>query len=76
MWTPKEYLAQALSFFMLRRGELTILLHPLSGSHAVEDHTGRAMWLGPEYRLNLNVLPEVDGDLPQYPELGLGYHGK
>ena len=30
----------------------------------------------PEYRLNLNVLPELGGDAPQYPELGLGYHGK
>ena len=75
VWTPKESLWQALSFFMRRRGELTVLLHPLS-SHAVEDHTGRAVWLGPEYRLNLNILPEVGGDPPQYPELGLGYHGK
>ena len=74
VWTPIESLGKAMSFFMRRRSELTVLLHPLSG-HAVEDHTGRAMWLGPEYRLNLNVLPELGGDAPQYPELGLGYHG-
>ena len=31
------------------------------------------MWLGPPFRLNLNALDD-DGDPPQYPELGLGYH--
>ena len=54
------------------RGELSVFFHPLS-AHAVEDHVGRSMWLGPPFRLNLNALDD-DGDPPQYPELGLGYH--
>ncbi len=58
---------------MRRRGELSILVHPLT-EHAIEDHTGRAMWLGPSYRPNLNVL--TGSDDPQYPELGLGYNAK
>eukprot|EP01062_Namystynia_karyoxenos_P067223 TRINITY_DN61122_c0_g1_i1.p2 TRINITY_DN61122_c0_g1~~TRINITY_DN61122_c0_g1_i1.p2 ORF type:complete len:235 (+),score=36.10 TRINITY_DN61122_c0_g1_i1:89-793(+) len=79
VWVPAEYLGDAMSWFMINRGELSILLHPLT-EHPVEDHSGRAMWLGPQYRLNLNVLPPVGsttpggfGDPPQYPELGLGY---
>jgi aromatic ring-cleaving dioxygenase len=35
VWVPLEYLAEALSFFTLRRRELTILIHPLT-SNAVE----------------------------------------
>jgi len=38
-WVPKEYFAQAMSFFMRERGALTILLHPLT-RHEVEDHSG------------------------------------
>jgi len=74
VWAPKEYFPQALSFFTINRGELTILLHPLT-RHDVEDHTGRAVWLGPPFPLDLHVLPvEVEGPcLSQYPELGLGY---
>ena len=72
-WVPKEYFTEALNFFMQRRGELTILMHPLS-RHAVEDHAARNMWLGPPMRLDLTVLTEDIGDVPlQYPELKLGY---
>jgi DOPA 4,5-dioxygenase len=76
VWTPKEYFAQAMSWFMRNRGELSILLHPLS-RHEVEDHTGRSMWLGPPFRLDLTVLTEDLGHVPlEYPELGLGYSAK
>jgi len=76
VWTPKEYLAQALSFFMRNKGDLSILLHPLS-AHEVEDHTSRSMWLGPSYRLDLTVLSPDIGQIPfQYPELQLGYSAK
>lgn len=64
-----------MSYMMINRGGLTILLHPLS-NHAIEDHSGRAMFLGPPLTLDLTVLSETGGDEPQYPELGLGYHGK
>eukprot|EP01059_Diplonema_ambulator_P001929 TRINITY_DN11589_c0_g1_i1.p4 TRINITY_DN11589_c0_g1~~TRINITY_DN11589_c0_g1_i1.p4 ORF type:complete len:103 (+),score=40.69 TRINITY_DN11589_c0_g1_i1:380-688(+) len=72
-WVPEEYLPQVLSFFMQQRGELSILIHPLT-KHAVEDHSGRAMWLGKPWYLNLEVL---EGDDPaEYPQLGLGYNAK
>ena len=76
VWTPKESFADVLSFFMLRRGELSILLHPLT-PHTVQDHSGRAMWLGKSFSLDLTVLCEgCHKDESQYPELGLGYSGK
>ena len=66
-----------MSFFMRRRGELSILLHPLT-DHPIQDHTGRAMWMGTPYKIDLTCLSEYspgpDGeDAPQYPELELGY---
>ena len=73
VWVPKEYFADAMSLFMERRGELSILLHPLT-RHEVEDHWSRNMWLGPPFRLDLTVLSEDIGHVPlQYPELKLGY---
>ena len=73
VWTPKESIAEAMSFFMLRRGDLSILFHPLT-PNPVEDHTGRVMWLGPPFRLDLTVLCEhCPEDSPQYKELKLGY---
>ena len=72
VWVPREYLAAVLDVVLRERGELSVFFHPLS-AHAVEDHVGRSMWLGPPFRLNLNALDD-DGDPPQYPELGLGYH--
>jgi len=74
VWTPREYLASVLSFMMRRRGENSVLLHPLS-RHCVEDHYGRAIFLGPPSRLDLKVL-DADSrecDHAQYPELRLGY---
>lgn len=77
VWTPFESMAAVLSFVMLHRGETTVLLHPLT-RHCVEDHSGRAMWLGPPFRIDLTVLEHDDPecDRPQYPELGLGYSAK
>lgn len=73
VWAPAESLASALSFFMRRRGELSILLHPL-GPHEVEDHHARSMWLGDPWKIDLTGLPEEQEAVgSQYPELGLGY---
>ena len=72
-WVPKEYLNEALSFFMQRRGELTILIHPRS-RYEKEDHFSRSMWLGPPMRLDPTCLAIDFGEPPiQYPELKLGY---
>ena len=72
-WVPKEHFTAVLSFFMQRRGELTILIHPLT-RYVNEDHGARNMWLGPPMRIDPTVLPEDIGKPPfQYPELKLGY---
>ena len=72
-WVPREYLNEAMSFFMQRRGELTILFHPRT-RWEVEDHGGRNMWIGPPYRLDFTALVEDIGEPPaQYRELKLGY---
>ena len=62
-----------LSFAMLNRGDLTILLHPL-GNNEVDDHTIDAMWLGESSRLDLSPLDPEGGDDPECPELGLDYN--
>ena len=64
-----------MSFMMLNRGDLTILLHPL-GPNEMIDHTKDAMWLGPSFRLNLDALSPDRADRPQYPELRLGYNAR
>jgi len=75
VWTTIEYVGIVLSWFMLNRQELTILLHPLTNNEA-EDHYGRSMWLGPSLRLDFTVLNGsdlVDGG-SEYPELQIGYN--
>ena len=58
---------------MQRRGELTILVHPLT-RYSVEDHAARSMWLGPPMKLDFTALSMDDEETPfQYPELKLGY---
>ncbi|ORX63660.1 hypothetical protein K493DRAFT_322095 [Basidiobolus meristosporus CBS 931.73] len=76
VWCPREYLSQVLSFFILNRRGLSILIHPLS-RHEVLDHTERSMWLGTPYPLDITALQEELDEVPfQYPELGLGYSAK
>ena len=72
-WVPKEYFAEVVSFFMQRRGELTILVHPLP-RYEVEDHFARNMWIGTPMRLDMTGLESDTKETPlQYPELKLGY---
>ncbi|KAJ3271556.1 hypothetical protein HDV01_006518 [Terramyces sp. JEL0728] len=75
-WVPIEYFAQAYSFFTLNRGDLSVLLHPLTREQQ-RDHTERAVWLGKPIPLKVDELPELsDAEPKQYPELGLGYSKK
>ena len=72
-WVPKEYFCDVVSFFIQRRGELTILVHPLT-RYEVEDHFARNMWIGPPMRLDMTGLENDTIETPkQYPELKLGY---
>ena len=61
---------------MMNRGILTILIHPRT-RYEVEDHFGRAMWLGLPYRINLDggIVPDSGEQEPaEYPNLQLGYN--
>merc|ERR1711890_132869 len=72
-WVPKEYLNEALSFFMQRRGELTILIHPRTRWEN-EDHFGRNLWIGPPMKIDATVLAiDMEEHPIQYPELKLGW---
>ena len=64
-----------LSFTMLKRGSLSVLIHPLARNE-VEDHTVHKMWLGEAYPIDVSTLNATGGDEPQYPELNLGYSQK
>ncbi|KAI8073865.1 DOPA-like domain-containing protein [Gongronella butleri] len=73
VWAPKEYFAEAFSFFTLNRGELSILIHPLTTLPRT-DHSTRVSWLGKPFPIDLSALPLVeDNPLGQYPKLKLGY---
>ncbi|KAJ3362319.1 Splicing factor 3B subunit 3 [Kappamyces sp. JEL0680] len=73
VWVPKEYFSAAYSFFLLNRGSLSVLVHPLTQWEML-DHTDRATFLGRPYELRLEALSEYIDHVPlQYPELGLGY---
>jgi len=78
VWTPKEYLAHLTSFFLLNRGDLSILLHPIGGPigrSSYEDHDeDHVMWLGPSFRMDLDFLSKTAREPSQYPELRLGYN--
>jgi len=73
VWCPREKFSRTYSFFARNRGELSVLVHPLT-RREVLDHTVRAAWLGPPFPLDLANLRELLPQVPaQYPELGLGY---
>ena len=73
VWVPIEYYTIFLSFILLNRNNLSVLIHPLTREELL-DHTDRAVWLGKKYDLKLERLEEILDKLPiQYPELELGY---
>ncbi len=73
VWVPLESLAAFVSFLLVRRGPLSVLLHPLT-RYERDDHTKRAVWLGSPIPLRLDVLRDDLGAPPlQCPHLGLGY---
>src|SRR5215470_195508 len=54
-----EQLAPLVSWLTLNRGGLTVLVHPNTGED-LEDHRDRAMWLGEQVPLILDVLKKKD----------------
>jgi DOPA 4,5-dioxygenase len=73
VWCPIEYYARAYGWFLKSRGNLSVLIHPLT-RHVREDHSSRAAWMGQSVPLDISSLAEFVQDIPlQYPEMGLGY---
>ncbi len=54
-----DQLAPLLSWLALNRGDLTVFVHPNTGE-ALEDHRDRAIWLGTQVPLILDVLTRKD----------------
>ncbi|KZV86864.1 hypothetical protein EXIGLDRAFT_840425 [Exidia glandulosa HHB12029] len=76
IWCPKESFAEVFSYLTLHRGELSVLVHPLTREER-KDHDTRRVWMGPEYRLDLDALPRFSPQVPsQYHNLNLGYSSK
>ena len=74
VWVPKQYFVKVLSWFMLNRGNLSVLLHPLT-PQALKDHFERSMWLGHPFKIDPTVLKDETGPFmkSEHPELKLGY---
>lgn len=69
IWCPKESFAEVFSYLTLNRGELSVLVHPLTREER-KDHEVRRVWMGPEYRLDLDTLPRLSPQMPsQYHSL-------
>ncbi|OBZ75550.1 DOPA 4,5-dioxygenase [Grifola frondosa] len=73
IWCPSESFASVYSYLCLNRGDLSVLIHPLTREQR-KDHEIRQTWLGSSFQLNLSMSPVNSVDLPlQYPSLKLGY---
>jgi DOPA 4,5-dioxygenase len=74
VWCAREDFARCYSWFVLNRGQHSVLIHPLTREE-VADHSSRAAWLGTPVPLDYsNLTPVLDHTPSQYPELGLGYN--
>ncbi|KAI0035005.1 DOPA-like domain-containing protein [Vararia minispora EC-137] len=73
IWCPSESFAAVFSYLCQNRGELSVLVHPLTREERT-DHDTRKAWIGPSYPLDLSALPILSDSVPlQYPSLKLGY---
>ncbi|KAH9977424.1 DOPA-like domain-containing protein [Russula compacta] len=76
IWCPAESFASVFSYLCMNRGELSILVHPLTKEER-KDHQIRNAWLGPSFPLDLFALPVKSETIPlQYASLKLGYSSK
>ncbi|KAJ4475596.1 DOPA-like domain-containing protein [Lentinula aciculospora] len=78
IWAPAETFSSVFSYLCMNRGNLSILVHPLTreevNPYLFSDHEFRSAWLGPSFPLDLSTLPLRSDEIPlQYPSLRLGY---
>ncbi|RDW56404.1 dopa 4,5-dioxygenase [Coleophoma cylindrospora] len=72
IWVPDSSFSEVFFYLASNRGNLSVLVHPLTGSQR-RDHESRNAWMGTPWPIYLDVLP-LSGEIPlQYPELGLGW---
>ncbi|KAF5386945.1 hypothetical protein D9615_002023 [Tricholomella constricta] len=84
IWVPAETFSSVFSYLCMNRGDLSILVHPLTRDQVnaaypfhIPDHQVRNAWIGPPFPLDLDALPLRSEDIPlQYPSLKLGYSSK
>ncbi|KAI0355081.1 hypothetical protein OH77DRAFT_1425143 [Trametes cingulata] len=73
IWCPSESFVSVYSYLCLNRGNLSVLIHPLTREER-KDHEIRQAWLGPPFPLDLSTLPVRSDEVPlQYASLKLGY---
>ncbi|KAI9226116.1 MAG: DOPA-like domain-containing protein [Piptocephalis tieghemiana] len=76
VWTPKEEYSRVYDFVTSNRGNLSVLIHPIS-SQQRRDHSDRAVWLGRPLNLNFAYIRTDLGRIPlEHSDLGLGYSAK
>ncbi|KAF9239114.1 DOPA-like domain-containing protein [Melanogaster broomeanus] len=83
IWVPSISFAPVFSYLCQHRGNLSILVHPITremkGQVAASlssprDHEIRKAWIGPSYPIDTAHLPVLMDEIPlQYPSLKLGY---
>ncbi|KAF8589729.1 hypothetical protein K439DRAFT_1657773 [Ramaria rubella] len=67
IWCPSESFASVFSYLCQNRGELSVLVHPLTKEE-------RKAWIGDPWPIDLAALPVTSPSLPlQYASLKLGY---
>ncbi|EPS43060.1 hypothetical protein H072_2860 [Dactylellina haptotyla CBS 200.50] len=72
IWVPDSSFSDVFFYLAANRGNLSVLVHPLTASQR-QDHESRSAWMGTPWPIYLDALP-TEGDIPlQYPELGLGW---
>ncbi|KZT03468.1 uncharacterized protein LAESUDRAFT_814578 [Laetiporus sulphureus 93-53] len=73
IWCPSESFASVFSYLCMNRGNLSVLVHPLTRDQR-KDHEFRNAWIGPSFPLDLSTLPIRSDEIPlQYPSLKLGH---
>ncbi|PFH53562.1 hypothetical protein AMATHDRAFT_137293, partial [Amanita thiersii Skay4041] len=73
IWAPSESFVSVFSYLCMNRGQLSVLVHPLTRDET-SDHKSRCAWIGPSFPLDVSMLPPKLDEIPlQYPSLKLGY---
>ncbi|KAE9408687.1 hypothetical protein BT96DRAFT_1099783 [Gymnopus androsaceus JB14] len=78
IWVPSETFSSAFFYICENRGELSVLVHPLSKDQR-RDYGPRACWMGPPLPLDISAIPSrpLENTPMYYPSLKLGHsaHG-